>query len=313
MTTPLDICNRAFRGLGVLAGGETASADMQNDAFDLLNDIIDQWSNSTMMIPYLTEIVFPLQDNVGTYTIGPGGSIGATFTGSIATDVLTVTSIASGNIALGMTISGSGITAGTRILSFAGGAGEDGTYTVTPNQTAVSTTISAYYPRPLMIMPSTFVRVSTLDYPVIPINAQQYSLIGIKNLQGPWPRTVYYQPTDPLGNIIFWPLPQQGAEMHLFVQTVLQRYASLQDDIVLPQGYLLALRWTLAEQLMPEYPATSTASEIRALVPKYAAEGRAWIKRMNMQPPIQAEYPDVLTGRYYTSNSSWIYSGGFLN
>lgn len=312
MTTPLDIVTRSLRGIGVLAAGEAPSADEANDAFEMLNDMLDQWSNSNMMIPYQTEYVFDLQDNQGSYKVGPQGDLTATLTGSIAADTLTISAISAGNICIGMTISGSGVTVGTRILSFQSGTGLTGTYTVTPNQTAGSTTITGYFPRPLRIMPSTFVRVAGLDYPVVPINLQQYSSIGIKNLQGPWPRTVYYQASDPNANVIFWPYPQQGAQMHLWVETVLQRFASQSDEIILPQGYLMALRWNLAEFLMPEYPATSAAVEVRALVPKYAADARAWIKRTNMSPPIQAEFPEILTGRYYTSNSAWVYTGGFL-
>lgn len=72
----------------------------------------------------------------------------ASVTGSIATTTLTVTAVGSGRLTPGMTISGSGVTAGTQItaqLTQTSGdaAGFRGTYTVTVSQTASSTTIAA--------------------------------------------------------------------------------------------------------------------------------------------------------------------------
>jgi len=65
----------------------------------------------------------------------------ASFTGSIAGTVLTVTAVASGEIAFNTVIAGAGITAGTRILSpqpGQTGQGGAGTYTVSVSQTVAS-------------------------------------------------------------------------------------------------------------------------------------------------------------------------------
>ena len=67
----------------------------------------------------------------------------AVFTGSIATTTLTVTAVTSGIIYPGMVISGTGVTANTRIVSQATGtAGSTGTYVVDTSQTVSSTTIT---------------------------------------------------------------------------------------------------------------------------------------------------------------------------
>lgn len=309
MATSSDICRRSMRAVGALASGETPDSNEENEVFDMLNDLVDQLSNSPQFISYKTEIIFNLVGNVYQYTIGPGGTIGGTFTGSIAADVLTISAISAGGVSLGMTISGSGITSGTRITEFITGAGDTGTYRVSASQTVASTTITSYYQRPLRIN-SAFVRVASLDYPVWPLNIEQYELIGLKTLGGPWPKALYYQPSDPLGNITFWPVPQSG-EMHMFADTLLQRFESLSSEIVLPQGYLMALRWCLAELLIPLYPATAAAAETRALIPVYAANARAWIKRTNMQPPQQMSFPDELIMGQRRIDAAWIYSGGF--
>lgn len=68
---------------------------------------------------------------------------GAVVTGAIATTVLTVSAVTSGVLAVGQYISGSGVTAGTKITAFGTGTGGTGTYTVSASQTVSSTTITA--------------------------------------------------------------------------------------------------------------------------------------------------------------------------
>ena len=322
MTAPIDIISRALKDIGALEAGETPTPEAAQDAFEMLNDLIDQWSNEDMMTFYKTEIIFPVTSGQTQYTIGPGGQVGAVFTGSISGTILTVTAITSGAIAIGQTLSGTGITAGTKILAFQTGAGgnvnEAGSYTLNISQTVASTTINAYYQRPLVIN-SAFVRINTtsngqpitgggLDYPVSVLNVEEYEMIGLKTLNGPWPKALYYQPTELLGNLFLWPNPGQG-EMHIFADTIFSNYTGLYDSITLPQGYAMALRWCLAERLMPMYGKASQTQI--AMIMKFAAQGKATIKRTNMKPPPVARYADaLLVGR--SKDAGWILSGGFF-
>jgi len=67
----------------------------------------------------------------------------AVFTASIATTTMTVTAITSGPIYPGMVITGTGVTAGTRIVSqLTGTDGSTGTYQVSVSQTVAATTIT---------------------------------------------------------------------------------------------------------------------------------------------------------------------------
>jgi len=321
MTQPIDIISRALKDIGALEAGETpAPADAQ-DAFDMLNDMLDQWSNESMMVFYKTEIIFTLTAGQTQYTIGPGGQIGGTLTGSISGTTLTVTDVSDGAIALGMTLTGSGVAPGTKIVRFGSGAGgnvnSDGTYTVNISQTVASTTISAYYERPLNIN-SAFVRINTnengqpilnggLDYPITILNLENYELIGLKTLNGPWPRALYYQPSETLGTITVWPNPSQG-EMHIFSDTIFQRFTSINDEIVIPQGYYMALRWCLAERLMPMYGKASP-TQIQ-MINSFAGHAKATIKRTNMRPVQTARFEDTLiVGK--RADAGWILTGGF--
>ena len=321
MTAPIDIISSALKDIGALAAGETPDPAAAQDAFIMMTRMIDQWSNEQMMVFYKTEIIFTLTSGQTQYTIGPGGQIGAVFTGSISNNVLTVTAITSGAIATGMTLSGTGITAGTKIVSFLTGAGgnvnEVGTYQLNLSQTVASTTINAYYQRPLSIN-SSFVRVNTssngqpilnggLDYPVAILNVEDYEMIGLKTLNGPWPKALYYQPTETLGNIFVWPNPAQG-EMHIFADTLFSKYTSINDTMLLPEGFEMALEWCLAERLMPQYGKASPTQ--MGMINAFAAQGKSTIKRTNMKPVQSARYADALL-MSRAKDAGWILTGGF--
>jgi len=184
MVMPIDIVSRALKDIGSLEAGETPTPEAAQDAFDMLNDMIDQWSNEDMMVFYKSEIVFPVVSGQTQYTIGPTGNINSNFIGSISGNILTVTAITKGAINLGQYLSGNGIAAGTQIVAFGTGAGnnvnEAGTYQLNINQNVSETLITGYYQRPLAI-DSAFVSINTtshgmpvqnggLDYPVSILN-----------------------------------------------------------------------------------------------------------------------------------------------
>ena len=397
MTQPIEIISRALKDIGALEAGEVPTPDAAQDALEMLNDLIDQWSNEGMMIYNVTEIVFPLISGQTHYTIGPDPStanyIGASITGSIVGKILTVTNATTGAVALGQTLSGIGINGvATKIVEFLTGAGgnvnEAGTYrlnisSTTPapaftasisgttlNVTAIATgylgvgavisgtgvtvgtTITAvlsasggvgtytvsnslslgsramtatvtpipitlYYQKPLGI-DSAFVRINTtsngqpilnggLDYQVSILALENYNQIGLKTLNGPWPKALYYNPGAESGNLTVWPNPAQG-EMHLFTSTIYSTYDDLYENIAFPQGYAMCLRWNLAERLMPMYGKVNPTQI--DMINSYAAQAKATLKRTNMKPVMTASYPDsMLSSR--AKDAGWILNGGF--
>ena len=70
----------------------------------------------------------------------------AVVTGDIASTTLTVSAVTSGTLAIGMLLSGTGVTANTSITAFGTGTGGTGTYTVSTSQTVASTTITGKAP-----------------------------------------------------------------------------------------------------------------------------------------------------------------------
>lgn len=86
------------------------------------------------------------------------GSRTAVFTGTIddgtppgAGTVLNVTAVTSGTIELGMQLTGTGVTAGTRITAYGTGSGGTGTYTVNTSQEVASTTITGDLPSKITV------------------------------------------------------------------------------------------------------------------------------------------------------------------
>jgi hypothetical protein len=397
MTKPIDIISRSLKDIGALEAGEQPTADSARDAFDLMNDLIDQWSNEDMMVFNITEIIFPVIAGQVQYTIGPDPStanfIGSSFTGTFSGNVLTVTGINSGAVAqgqylncqgitsgtrivrnltgaggnvneqgtyllnitqptqtpvftgsisgttltvtamtsgavnVGSVLSGTGVTAGTTVTALITGTGGVGTYTVSASQsvgsrtitgTIVASTITAYYQKPLGI-DSAYVRVNTssngqpianggLDYQMAVLALDNYNSIGLKTLNGPWPKAVYFNPNEQSGNVFLWPNPSQG-EVHLFAQTLFSNYGTMYDDIVLPQGYSMALRWCLAERLMPMYGKAS-ATQI-AMINAYSAQAKATLKRTNMKPMASAQFADAMLSSRQ-KDAGWILNGGFF-
>ena len=323
LTQPIDIISRSLRAIGALASGETPNATQTQDAFGMLNDLLETASNEDMMILYSSDVVHPITPGQFTYTIGPSGNINSVFTGTISGFTLTVAGPpTSGAINLNQTISGAGVIPGTRITAFNTGTGDDtfaaGTYTVDKAQTVGPVTMTGFYQRPLGIS-SAYVRVSFsaggqpilgggLDYPVAVITQEQYNSIGLKSLNGPWPRAIFYNASELNATINYWPNPAQG-EMHLIVDTLLSNFSTINDTIQLAQGYEHWLRWGLAELLLAEYQVSS--DRVISLVTRNAAKAKGALKRTNMQPVKVATFDEVLLPGY-GNDAGWILHGGGL-
>lgn len=73
-TVQTAVINRAFRMLGVVAQGETASASDTADALTALNAMLDGWRNDKLMVDSLANITVPLVASQASYTIGASGA-----------------------------------------------------------------------------------------------------------------------------------------------------------------------------------------------------------------------------------------------
>jgi hypothetical protein len=72
-TTAGDQINRALRLLGVLAEGETASADTSQDALVALNQMIDSWNTERLSVFSTQDQIFSWPSSEIKRTLGPSG------------------------------------------------------------------------------------------------------------------------------------------------------------------------------------------------------------------------------------------------
>ena len=103
-------------------------------------------ADTTIPVTGRTIAIDVSKSNTGVSITQTQASLGAAapvVTGSIAGDVLTVSAVTSGTLAVGETISGTGVPAGTTITALGTGVGGTGTYTLSTSEDVGSTTITA--------------------------------------------------------------------------------------------------------------------------------------------------------------------------
>lgn len=325
-TSAYQIIRRSLLDIGVLAGGEEPTPEIAADSMDMLNDLLGSWSLEEYMIFNTTEIIFTTPPNKLEYTLGWGGSINCQFVASVTDDVMTIMQVQSGSISQNMMLT-SLITVlpnDLRIIEFLSGAGGNspntvGRYRLNQSLGLTPQTIEfvGYHQRPLAI-DTAYVRVSYqlnnannygqfIDYPVTILTLSQYQAIGIKALPGPWVKYVYMNPNGNLATLNFFPNPGIG-EVHLFTKTLFAQFESINDPIDLLDGYVMALRWNLAEQLMPMF---GKANELQmAMVTKNAMRGKAMIKRLNMNPVPVMKMDEMLLNAK-VADAGFVLHGGF--
>lgn len=252
---------------------------------------------------------------------------GGAFTGTITAGALSVSGV-TGTLGLGQIITGAGVTAGTYISAVL----TPTTFTVTPSQTvgpvAMTTsgaivmstnatgtsqgTDSIGYsvpgnlpiPRPLRITHG-FTRFSNLDFSLDVAETQsQYTSILYKAQPGPWPTVAWYNNQFPYGLLNAYQQPGNNAELHLFADTILASL-TLNQPIMLPQGYSRCFKWLLAKEICAEF-----GFPLSEAIKVNAQESLSFIKALNARPAAVGRYDRELT-RGNRADGGWILRGGY--
>lgn len=117
-----------------------------------------------------------------------------------------------------------------------------------------------------------------IDYPVTIIDSREdYSRIALKALQS-FPGWAYYDPAFPLGNLLFYPVPNSTFELHIVTMEALPQFTAPAQTINLPPEYMAAIRYNLGVYLAPSYQIEPQPSLVRL-----AMNAKRVIKRMNNQ------------------------------
>lgn len=313
MTTAQDIVIGALRFINQYAPGESLSSADSQDALDTLNDLLDSWSTDEISVWASNENTFTYTPGQYQYTIGNYDA--GTFAGLVTSGSPTITAATvPTDMVAGGDLTGSGIPAGTTILSFNAIAN---TVTMSQNATTaplvpqqIGYTICGDFKmaRPLRIT-NAFTRIYTqgsgLDYPMEIVDQSRYINIGFKAIQAPWPLLVWYNPTMPLGTLFFYQNPSSAGTLFLYSDFILTDFADLTTELNIPQGYNRALKRALARDLAPEYGSIWTPQQERLYKEAYDN-----IKALNAVPVPVANYDACLIQQQAT-DAGWILDGGF--
>jgi len=136
------------RGIRTLSGGTQVVTVCGDFVYVMQSDytpkMIGQMNTSTGLVGIVDNGVnVYIVDETYRYCWFISNPSAATFTGSIASTTLTVTSVLSGTIAVGQAIFGQGVSQNTVITALGTGTGGTGTYTVSNTQTVASTSINS--------------------------------------------------------------------------------------------------------------------------------------------------------------------------
>ena len=152
---------------------------------------------------------------------------------------------------------------------------------------------------------SAFFRNDSTDYPLDIIHSSDYAKQPLKSLES-WPSAIYFEPTVPLGTIIFDYVPNEAFTLYIYSHKEFTTYTTDgTDTISLPPGYERAIKYNLAVEICPEYKA-----DVPPLVMKIAKDSLEDIKRLNShQVPMVSTNPFSRTngGRTYKiSGDTWV-------
>lgn len=253
---------RVLRELG--AGGVPTIEDYVN-CNQALNIVLKSWQMRGIPLWKLVEISFPLFPDMATYPLGlaggylvdegitivdpGGGGVDGTWTESVLDGGSGVDGeidyVINGGLitSVVVTVGGSGYSSPSAIFTNA-----SGTFEVTIAQVGLGGD------RPIKFRDA-WIRddATSQDTPQIQVARQDYNQFGYKAQTGV-PNQYWYDPQLDTGILTVYPVPTVlGGTFHGIVQMPIQDMVTATDNFDLPQEWLQAIKWGLADELSLEY------------------------------------------------------------
>jgi hypothetical protein len=126
--------------------------------------------------------------------------------------------------------------------------------------------------------------------PIKLVNAQEYSEVTEKLIEGVIPRKIYFDGAWPNANIYLWPVPSAATTLEIYTwQALLSSsggpgFVNLGDNLSVPPGYQKALRFNLAVAFAAEY-----GLDVRPDVLRNAADAKQKILQLNSALELEAQ------------------------
>lgn len=107
--------------------------------------------------------------------------------------------------------------------------------------------------RPVLIQTAAIIPLATLRFPMNILTAKQWAMIPEKGLVGVLPTDLYDDAQYPNRGIHVAPIPSGATQLELYYWAALTQFATLDQELEMPPGYLDALKYTLMLHLSPAY------------------------------------------------------------
>jgi len=291
------LINDSLFELGVLAEGDTPTADMSSLALRVLNRMLDTLSTN-QSFAYFSNLYTWALTGESQFYIGP--ALTSTFTVTIGASA-TFTSAAHGlNIGDTVTLTTTGalptgltagttyyiITAGFTASAFQVSTIRDGTaVTTSGTQSGVHTfvqtsSLTKYIGQRPIGIESAYVDRLGIHYPVRVIDNQLFDNIVYPAANGANTRFVYYEAQEPNGILHCWPL-STGCTLGLRIVNQVVNFTDLVTPTILPPGYEECIVSNLSVRLAPYYPSV----QLSPMTVKNAKTSLSMIQRRNNVVP----------------------------
>ena len=144
--------------------------------------------------------------------------------------------------------------------------------------------------KPIKIQSATVTDINGKTYPLKEYTYDEYIKIFDKITQSdPW--AFAYLPSNTTGTFFLYPAPNAAYSVKLLSQKAFTKYTSLSTIIELPEGYENALTYSLAVELIPEYPGIDISPQVM----KKAAELVVALKKTNLKKAPFVQYDKIFS------------------
>lgn len=138
--------------------------------------------------------------------------------------------------------------------------------------------------RPIRIE-SASTTINGIDNPLEIVDSTGWEAIDEKGVAAIRTQKLYCDYQYPTSNVYIWPLPRNPGSLEMWVYVPLQEFTALTDEVSLPTGYEIAIRFNFAVALLPEYP----RSQMDPMLPAQAQNYKASIVQLNAQNLLRSQ------------------------
>lgn len=132
--------------------------------------------------------------------------------------------------------------------------------------------------RPLLIRDACMVTAQGLRLPVEILNSPKWAALLERAQAAQVVRALYCDYGYPSATLYVSPVPNAGGSIEYHFWTALAAFATQQDQISFPPGYVQALRYNLAVQIAPEF-----GMQADPAVAAIAGQSKAALQKLNAQ------------------------------